>query len=253
MAPFRTYIICATTRSGSTLLCRLLSETKVAGNPNSYFHVPSVSAWMRALNVTDQQTASEKENLETVIEAARLAGRGGTDIFGLRLMRKSFDFLMEKLALLHPGLPSDAARFEAAFGRTGYIHLTRSDKVAQAVSLVMATQTGLWHKASDGTELERTAPPQEPTYNADEIAGHVAELKSYDGDWEQWFEQQRIDPIRVSYEELSANPGDTLRQILMRLGLDPEMAKGISPGVAKLADETSRSWVERFITEQGNG
>src|SRR6476660_7881628 len=35
--PDHTYLVCATPRSGSTLLCELLSATGVAGRPQEYF------------------------------------------------------------------------------------------------------------------------------------------------------------------------------------------------------------------------
>src|SRR3954470_5825583 len=35
--PTRSYLVCATPRSGSTLLCHLLDQTGVAGHPEEYF------------------------------------------------------------------------------------------------------------------------------------------------------------------------------------------------------------------------
>ena len=37
MPPLRSYLVCATPRSGSTLLCHLLSQTGLAGRPEEYF------------------------------------------------------------------------------------------------------------------------------------------------------------------------------------------------------------------------
>src|ERR1700759_2491229 len=37
MTPDRSYIVCATPRSGSTLVCHALRETGVAGRPEEYF------------------------------------------------------------------------------------------------------------------------------------------------------------------------------------------------------------------------
>src|SRR3712207_7978474 len=37
MVPKRSYLVCATPRSGSTLLCHLLEQTGVAGRPEEYF------------------------------------------------------------------------------------------------------------------------------------------------------------------------------------------------------------------------
>ena len=37
MQPERSYLVCATPRSGSTLVCHALEETGVAGRPEEYF------------------------------------------------------------------------------------------------------------------------------------------------------------------------------------------------------------------------
>src|SRR5688572_2189063 len=37
VSPERSYLVCATPRSGSTLLCHLLDQTGVAGRPEEYF------------------------------------------------------------------------------------------------------------------------------------------------------------------------------------------------------------------------
>src|ERR1700709_1274555 len=40
MTPDRSYLVCATPRSGSTLVCHALGETGVAGRPEEYFEAP---------------------------------------------------------------------------------------------------------------------------------------------------------------------------------------------------------------------
>jgi LPS sulfotransferase NodH len=104
--------------------------------------------------------------------------------------------------------------------------------------------------APDGTELERLSEPEEPFYDAVEIASHLAELTALDQDWKDWFVREKVDPLCITYDELSADPIEALTRILDQLGLDREVAKGISPAVAKLADATSRSWMERFLAER---
>ena len=47
MHPTRSYLICATPRSGSTLLCEALTNTGVAGNPKEYFESLKVSGLPR--------------------------------------------------------------------------------------------------------------------------------------------------------------------------------------------------------------
>jgi LPS sulfotransferase NodH len=249
MANYDAYVICTSPRSGSTLLCSLLAASGVAGNPDSHFHRPSIDDWLAEYRLTPAADASESEILGEIFQAAIVEGRGGTRIFGLRLQRHSFDYFTGKLAVLYPGRSNDAERFQAAFGRTLFIHLTRPDKVDQAVSYVKAQQTGLWHVAPDGTELERLSEPREPVYDGVELRACFDTMTAYDHQWEAWFEEQGIAPLRLSYDGLSADPIGTLRRVLERLGLNPEVANGVTLGVRKLADATNRDWVRRLRSE----
>lgn len=81
--------------------------------------------------------------------AALFRGRAGGALFALRLQRHSVPFFSAQLARLYPDPSTDLARLTAAFGRLRFIHLSRGDKLAQAVSYVKAQQTGLWHRGAD--------------------------------------------------------------------------------------------------------
>lgn len=249
MTDFRSYVICTSPRSGSTLLCKLLAKTGCAGHPSSLFHRPQLSAWLAAFRLTNMVFTNEREALQAIFRAALSEGTAGTGVFGLRLQRLSFAFFMEKLDVLHPGLANDKARFESAFGNTLFIHLTRSNKLEQAISLVKARQTGLWHLRADGTELERLSDPRDPVYDAADIARNLSELTAFDKQWLEWFESERISALRVTYSELSANPTAVLSKILAKLGQDPKLATNVSLPVAKLADATNRKWATRFMEE----
>ena len=251
MANYDSYVICTSPRSGSTLLCKLLAATDVAGKPESYFHRPSVDDWAAELGITPEETATEREALDTVFRAAVLEGSNGTGMFGLRLQGHSFGFFREKLALLFPEEPSDAGRFKRAFGTTLFVHLTRPDKIEQAVSCVKAEQTGLWHVAPDGTELERLAPHREPSYDREKIRAQVEVMTAHDSDWNNWFAREGIDPVRIRYDDLSADPLKVLRNLLTCLGLDRDAADGVEPGVRRLADSTNRDWVARYRSGRG--
>lgn len=249
MTRYDAYMICTSPRSGSTLLCRLLAATGIAGKPDSHFHVPSLDAWSHSYRLSADPDLPEYERLAAIVRAALERGRGGTGVFGLRMQHNSLAFFLEKLAILHPGLPGDAARIEAAFGRTLFIHLSRKDKVAQAVSCVKARQTGLWHMAPDGTELERTSAHRNPVYDAAALRAQYQAMLAADLGWAEWFAAEGIEPMRISYDPLSADPHATLRLLLDRLGLDGNAAAGIRPGIARLSDATNRSWISRLRRE----
>ncbi|BFL83411.1 hypothetical protein LFREDSHE_18610 [Shewanella baltica] len=157
------YIICATPRSGSTLLCDLLTDTQVAGCPDSFFRREDFLEWASYFDVSVTNWGNEQEFDQSYLTAVLQEGTGGTSIFGMRLMWESLGELSKRLASFHPGLPNDNARFQAVFGSPRYVHLIRENKVAQAVSRLKAEQSGLWHLGADGTERERLKFGQAPS------------------------------------------------------------------------------------------
>ena len=243
---FSSYILAATPRSGSTLLCDLLSATGVAGQPQSYYRREDIPDYAREWDVPLPHEIGAEAFERSYLEAVRRAGAAQTGIFGLRIMWPTVAELSARLSAIHPGPVDYAARFELAFGRPLYIHLSRRDKIAQAVSLLKAQQGGLWHRAADGTERERTSPPAPLVYDADRLAGMVEALDGGDGAWNDWFSRLRIQPLRLTYEGLSARPQAALAQVLSALALDPRIAAAIDARTAKLADETSFEWAHRF-------
>jgi LPS sulfotransferase NodH len=243
-------MICSTPRSGSTLLCKMLEATNIAGRPGSHFHVPSLERWLTVYDLNDIEFSSRRDALGAVFKAAIARGMGGTNVFGLRMQRESFDYFMQQLALHAPGQMSDSERIGVAFGPTLFIHLSRPDRVGQAISRLRAEQTGLWHRRADGTELERLKPPQAAHYDAGAIARYMAEQAGLDEAWERWFEREGLTPLRLSYEALASDPQQVLAEVLSGLGLDPAVARSVEVPTAKLADEESQKWRKRFAAER---
>ena len=243
------YIICTSPRSGSTLLCRLLADTGVAGQPESYFYTPSVADWAEEFGISPE-VGPETVLFRSVLRAAMVRGHGGTDIFGLRQQRCGFGFLCDTLRQVSPEGLTDRQCLEHVFGRILFIHLSREDKLEQAVSLIKAEQSGLWHVAADGSELERTAPHQAPVYDATLIRTQIDSLTAQDAGWRNWFAQEEIAPLCLTYDALSAAPVETVRSVLTALGLDPAHADPVRPGVRKLSDAVSENWIARFRGEQ---
>lgn len=151
-----------------------------------------------------------------------------------------------KLDQLFPGLSDDRARLAAAFGPAVYLHLTRTDKVAQAVSRFRAEKSGLWHLDADGGERERSGPAAVPAYDAAAIEGFVREAIDHDAAWRRWFAAQGIAPMSLSYEELSAAPQAVLADVLVALGRDRAAASRAKVMSSRMADGESADWTARY-------
>jgi len=156
VSSFASYVICTSPRSGSTLLCSLLASTGVAGTPESYFHRPSLSEWAGALGVA-QEPDGGTHYLQKLFEAAQTHGTTGNGVFGLRLQRDSFAFLFQTLHQLHPDESSSVACFERVFGPTLFVHLSREDKLAQAISLSQLSSPSSPKRTGSGTSGSRTS------------------------------------------------------------------------------------------------
>lgn len=242
---FQSYIICATPRSGSTLLCDLLAGSGVAGKPNSYYRRNSISDFVAQLNIP----ADDPNFDQTYLAAILREGTQDTNLFGLRLMWGSLSELSACLDKIHPNLPNDMARLARAFGHPLYIHLSRQDIVSQAISRFKAEESGLWHLTADGGERERTGPPKTPIYDFAKIEIQRNEIITHNQNWTDWFAQHEIAPLHINYETLAADPHATLARILRTLDRDPTVAETVAPKSAKLATDESRDWATRFRDE----
>lgn len=216
----------------------MLRATRGAGHPGSHFHVPDLAAWRSEYGLPVDAP------LRDILAAGHARGRGRDDRFGLRLQRRSATFLFEQLRNQHPKAPSDCAAFEAEFGPTRWIYLWREDVVAQAVSVEIARQSGLWHRAPDGTEIERLSPPAAPVYDRAALAAHIAEFVAAQAAWRDWFTAQAIAPLEVTYRALSDAPHQELNNVLGHLG--QSKAPEISLPTARLADEVNAEWIARY-------
>lgn len=233
------------------MLCKLLAATELAGNPGSHFHEPSLDAWLRRYKLDSRVFATDRDRLTAVFSAALELGKGNTEVFGVRLQRDSLRFFVEKLAVLHPALSSDRERIQAAFGTTQFIYLKRDDYLGQAISRLRAQQTGLWHSNADGSDLERMMPERTNGYDREAIEAYVQQAKDQNNDWLRWFAKEAIQPLVLTYDELSQNPQAALSRILTSLDVDGSVAASIPVQTRRLADETNLAWRSRYIAEMG--
>ena len=238
---YSSLIICATPRSGTTLLCDLLAETGVTGRPNSFYRVESAAYFAGQLGVADGPDFDRR-----YFDAILAEGRGSTDLFSMRVMWPSVTEISAKLGSLFPDETTDAGRIAAAFGTPLYLFVERRDKVVQAISRVKAEQSGLWHREADGSVREQGGEYRRPQYDRAAIEASIAETTAHLAEWRKWFAHEGITPLAQTYEELSTDPAGTIRALLTALGRDPSAADQIVPRTSKLADAVSRDWAERY-------
>jgi trehalose 2-sulfotransferase len=245
--PIGAYLLCATPRTGSTLLCGLLGRTEIAGNPESYFREPDLldRAQRWDIPIEPDGTFSYRD----FVRAAVVAGSTRNRVFGARVMWGTMELLVEGLRVNDQSSDTDIDVLHGTFGRTLLIHLQREDVVAQAVSWMKAEQTDIWLKTEEADGLrERSAvsPRREPSFDFDMLDGYVKLVRQHNAAWDDWFEAQGVTPLSVRYEDLVADTVGMTYSIIRRLGLDPTLGRVPAVSSYVQGDSLNEEWIERY-------
>jgi LPS sulfotransferase NodH len=260
------YLVCATPRSGSTLLCHFLDQTGVAGHPEEYFEALRHSGLPRRpheyfdperhANIIERLAFREMpdaapepnplwspDSYGRYLDWALAKGTTPNGVFGAKLM---WGYLGDFADLLRgidglAGLPIPEL-LDRVFPGLRYIQITRRDKFRQAISLWKAVQTQEWRRDDEGDLIDRP----EPQFSFRAINYLVRLLTAHDASWDAYFLGLGIEPIRITYEELARYPEPVVRRILEEFGIPAPADLTIPTSRLKIqADEQSEQWLER--------
>lgn len=254
----RSYLVLATQRSGSTLLVESLRATGQAGEPQEFFqYLPNTSlapqprewfadvsdeAVLRLLAPLDPGTPATEtsEQWRTRILAE---GRTANGVWGGKLMWNQTPLLIDWANGLPNRSGSDLkSAIEDVLGDVVLVHVSRQDRVAQAVSMWRAVQTQVWRGHAE-PEVDARAE-----YHADGIAHLHAILEDQEQQWANWFADAGLEPLEVDYHELAADTTGQVARVLEALGLDPSLAP--PPALQRQSNDRSNDWIERYRAER---
>ncbi|HTZ88339.1 MAG TPA: Stf0 family sulfotransferase [Solirubrobacteraceae bacterium] len=270
MKPMLSYLVCATPRSGSTLLCHELDQTGLAGHPQEYFEALRRSGVPRRPheyfdpdrhpNIVERLAFREMledaptpnplwhpETYDQYLDWALGEGATANGVFGAKLM---WGYLGDFAELLR-GIEGNAGRslpelLSRTFPGLRYVQITREDKVRQAVSLWKAVQTQKWRRdaGDDGGE----ARAGEPVFSFRAINYLMRQLTAHDASWDAYFLGLGYEPLKVTYEELAESTDAVVRSVLDFLGIAAPADLQIgAPRLSVQADAVSEEWVARVL------
>lgn len=259
------YIVAATPRSGSTLLCELLKGSGVAGRPNEDFQALRATSQSRQPRqyfdglegpFLESLAPTEPGHPETDDEfAAKLAAslqNSTTDngVYGTKVMWGYFDDLAARLATL-PNLAGKSIddALATTFPGLRFVQIQRRDKVGQAISLWTAVQTRTWRDEGDGHEIS-----VEPFYDFAAI-DHLVKLQTdHEDAWTVWLAEHDFPVRTVVYEELAEDPQGHVKAVIDWLGVPgAEGAEVPAPKMRKQSNGRSSEWAARYREELAAG
>jgi len=278
VAPKLAYLICATPRSGSTLLSQALRDTGIAGCPEEHFEVlletglprqprdyfqrsndPEVWALLDDPEFRDvlgeyggryaehpahRDPSWRPPDFEGLLEEALRRGTTENCVLGTKIMWAYFrDFV--RLARRTPGLEGiRPCEVPAAVlpNLRRLIWIRRDDTTRQAVSLWKALQTQQWRQDSD-----EEVGGQGLRFSFAAVDHLKLRIDEHNAAWQAYFERCSIDPLKVVYEEFVENYQENVLGILNALKIPiPENFAVTQPKMKRQADELSEEWVHLY-------
>jgi LPS sulfotransferase NodH len=237
-APRLTYLIASTMRTGSYLLCEGLEATGVAGHPREIF-CPE-----RRGNYAGEWHLPEGVSLDDYAYAAVKNSTTENGVCGMKIHGHHIEPLAREVGWA--GAPWQVLRW--IFPSAKYIHLTRRNRRAQAISWHRAVVTNQWWKIPGVADWELTG--KQPEFDGTAIREREVELERQDRAWENFFAAGPCEVLRMEYEALAADYRNEVARALAFIGQDPIRAKDLpEPRLVRQADALSGEWERRMEVE----
>lgn len=240
-------VICATQRSGSTLLCEDLRNNGL-GNAEEHY-----------LGLVNR---SSLDGIGPVLASIERAGTDAGGSFSIKIMSSYAPRIDEAMRGEGHGRGRDGvwAGLADYYKDACWIYLDRRGKVAQAVSRAVSKATGINHAVSSAEAKfipGRAAIGYDASYNEKvdvapaEIAEHVQDIVVEGEAWERFFAEQCIRPLRLAYEDIVEAPG-YINEVRRRAGVH-EGPVNAERKLVRLANGRSEAIAKSFLDAHAGG
>lgn len=211
------YVICAEHRSGSTLLCQMLSSTGTLGRPDEIFR--------------NSELCVDVERNPALFDDILRSVTTDNGIYGIKVFSNQFDVTMR-------------ARWIERLDDPVFVYLERRDILAQAISYVKAIQTKKYVASETAGGSVR--------YDANLIAANLARIADSGARWRRYFARNGIVPVYLVYEKMIEHPDRAVARIAAALGLAPPVLQAELISLAIQRDAVTSEWKRRFEQDKGD-
>lgn len=217
----RIFLIATTQRCGSHFLGHALAACQHFGVPLEYLNGRNLIAWKKRFGAND---------FDDLLPALIRHRSGATGWFGVKAHWSQF----------HPF--ADGALFAPHGGVKCYIWIYRRDLLAQAISFLIAEQTGQWISSAPKQGKER--------YDYDSVVRRAEIIRAQNTSWSRFFQDPNHQPVmQIVYEELLADQPGTLAKVADFVDADAAMRPEASGSTKKQAGSLSANWRKLFVDQ----
>ena len=225
------YTIIFQPRCGSTLLTHFLSETNALGIPKESFS----DYWVKKIYA--EYGISVIDNLNGYLSIIKDLSHTENGIFGHKI----------SLYQIEKYLDGDLFRY---FKKNNLYYMTRKNKLYQAVSDFIASETNTWKKIKGQSNVLNI----NLKYDRKKIKSKF--LYHYDNEVKviSFFQRNKVKPIRtIFYEELCIDPNSIIKQFLDDLSINYNKTLNFSLKSAKYQKQRTTKndeFVEKFLADE---
>lgn len=233
----RRYCILSSPRSGSTLLGRMLSTTRLAGDPQEFFNPPLLAC-------ERESTGNEKLGWNEFLRRMESRRTSPNGVFGMKM------HYSQMLGAFGAKTPNQ--RMVAFLKRFDHlVWIRRRDKLGQAISQAIAQHTQVWSSedANFGKHLKANVHPFQCVRALNMVGGD-------DFGWERLLPAAGLTVHQVWYEDLVADYEEQSRAVLKYLGLDDQVGEVPPPPIERQTTELNkrlRASVLSYLGANGDG
>jgi trehalose 2-sulfotransferase len=233
------------------MLCRALMDSAIAGRPEEYFlaedpkKLPDWRFWEEG----PFGLHSGAVDRESYLDAVYRMGSTPNGVFGAKLMWNNVRWAVAKFQEMPRFSSLERAQvFQRALPDLHVIHVTRRDRVRQAVSWARMAQDGVWVVSDD----EPAPPPRPVEYRYDLINGLENLIIEGERGWRELFGELDVSPLELTYEDLATDDGygKAIRAVIGHLQIGAPDLVVPNRRTHRQADEITEEWVVRYEADR---
>lgn len=245
MAPTKSYRIWMTPRVGSSVLCKGLEATGIAGKPGEFLTLHGEENFQEKYSVHNYEALREKIWKLCTTE---------NGVFGIKhsWFKIREDYLIKEFYPLKglpiPKQPNFEELFVDLIPNCRHIFLTRRNKIRQAVSWWKAIKDNVWHLEKGDAHKNEVAFYEE-NYDFAALSHLWKEAMLRECAIQNYFDNYGIVPLTLAYEDIIQDFPATIQRIIGYLEIDAQDLKIDGFFYEKTATTNSEMWVQRFREE----